>query len=58
MAAFTAITLKDITKEEGSYKQAQENMQQEIENLKNQSNHNSGAIINNTLDGIDINKFK
>ncbi len=58
MAAFTAITLKDITKEEGNYQQAQENMQQEIENLKNQSNNNSSAIINNTLDGVDINKFK
>ena len=58
MAAFTAITLKDVTKEGGNYQQAQENMQQEIDNLKNQSNTNSGAIIDNMLDGVDINKFK
>lgn len=58
MAAFTAITLKDVTKEGGNYQQAQENMQQEIDNLKNQSNTNSDTIINNMLDGVDISTFK
>ena len=54
----SSATLKDITKEGGSYQQAQENMQKEIDSLKKQSNTNSGAIINNMLDGININTFK